>query len=125
MYYYNTINDTFDRVFDLFNKVHYYGENIKNPEEITNLEIALPGFSKKDITVEHQENTLTIKSVPSEEKTEEEYVHRGISSRHFTRTFTIADDVVIKGGTLKDGILSVELERVIPEEKKLKVIDIK
>ena len=68
---------------------------------------------------------MTIKSVPSEEKTEEEYVHRGISSRNFTRTFTVADDVVIKGGTLKDGILSVELERVIPEEKKLKVIDIK
>ena len=87
--------------------------------------MAVAGFSKKDITVEHQENTLTIKSVPSESKTEEEYVHQGISKRNFTRTFTVADDVVVKGATLKDGMLSVELERIIPEEKKLKVIDIK
>ena len=123
---FDSLFDTFDRVGEIHKSETYPTYNIKKlSDEKFAIEMAVAGFSKKDITVEHQENVLTIKSLPSEEKTEEEYVHRGISSRHFTRTFTIADDVVIKGGTLKDGILSVELERVIPEEKKLKVIDIK
>ena len=123
---FDNLFDTFDRVNAIHKSESYPPYNIKKlSDEKFAIEMAVAGFSKKDITVEHQENVLTIKSLPSEEKTEEEYVHRGISSRHFTRTFTIADDVVIKGGTLKDGILSVELERVIPEEKKLKVIDIK
>ena len=99
-------------------------KNLSKKEIEKNIKSTI-GFSKKDITVEHQENTLTIKSVPSESKTEEEYVHQGISKRNFTRTFTVADDVVVKGASLKDGMLSVELERIIPEEKKLKVIDIK
>ena len=123
---FDSLFDTFDRVGEIHKSETYPPYNIKKlSDEKFAIEMAVAGFSKKDITVEHQENVLTIKSLPSEEKTEEEYVHRGISSRHFTRTFTIADDVVIKGGTLKDGMLSVELERIIPEEKKLKVIDIK
>ena len=70
MYYYNTINDTFDKVFDMFNKVHFYGENFTNDEEITNLEVALPGFSKKDINIEIESRTLTISAdVPVEKET--------------------------------------------------------
>ena len=123
---FDSLFDTFDRVGEIHKSETYPPYNIKQlSDEKFAIEMAVAGFSKKDITVEHQENTLTIKSVPSEEKTEEEYVHRGISSRNFTRTFTVADDVVVKGASLKDGMLSVELERIIPEEKKLKVIDIK
>lgn len=123
---FDSLFDTFDRVGEIHKSETYPPYNIKKlSDEKFAIEMAVAGFSKKDITVEHQENTLTIKSVPSESKTEEEYVHQGISKRNFTRTFTVADDVVVKGASLKDGMLSVELERIIPEEKKLKVIDIK
>jgi molecular chaperone IbpA len=89
----------------------------------------LAGFSKGDIEVEVKENMLSIRSKDkSEEDVETEdgnVIHKGIAKRHFERTFTIADDTVVKGAELKDGLLSVELERIIPEEKKAKLIDIK
>ena len=92
------------------------------------IEMALAGFSKKDIEVKSQENTLTIKSKDKKEEVldkDEDILHRGISQRSFTRSFTVAEDVVVKGADLKDGLLSVKLERIIPDEKKPKIIDIK
>ena len=94
-----------------------------------NIEAALAGFNKKDIEVVAKDNTLTIKS--KKEKTSNkkngngEVLHQGISKRYFERSFTIADDVKVIGAELKDGLLTVSLERIIPEEKKEKVIEIK
>ena len=94
-----------------------------------NIEAALAGFNKKDIEVVAKDNTLTIKS--KKEKTSNkkngngEVLHQGISKRYFKRSFTIADDVKVIGAELKDGLLTVSLERLIPEEKKEKVIEIK
>ena len=94
-----------------------------------NIEAALAGFNKKDIEVVAKGNTLTIKS--KKEKTSNkkngngEVLHQGISKRYFERSFTIADDVKVRGAELTDGLLKVSLERLIPEEKKEKVIDIK
>ena len=94
-----------------------------------NIEAALAGFNKKDIEVVAKDNTLTIKS--KKEKTSNkkngngEVLHQGISKRYFERSFTIADDVKVIGAELKDGLLKVSLERLIPEEKKEKVIEIK
>ena len=94
-----------------------------------NIEAALAGFNKKDIEVVAKDNTLTIKS--KKEKTSNkkngngEVLHQGISKRYFERSFTIADDVKVLGAELKDGLLTVSLERIIPEEKKEKVIEIK
>ena len=91
----------------------------------------MAGFSKEDIQVEHKpdENSLVIKSVMSKEEKDVEdndgILHRGISKRQFTRSFSIADDVLVKSAKLENGMLSVELERIIPEEKKPKIIDIK
>ena len=90
----------------------------------------MAGFSKDDIEVEHKpdENSLIIKSVMSKDEKEVEdndgLLYRGISKRQFTRSFSIADDVIVKGAKLDNGMLSVELERVIPEEKKPKIIKI-
>ena len=93
------------------------------------IQLALAGFSKDDIEVEVKENTLSIRTKDKKEDEVESddgsIIHRGIAKRHFERTFTIADDTVVKGAELKDGLLSVELERIIPEEKKAKLIDIK
>lgn len=94
-----------------------------------NIEAALAGFNKKDIEVVAKDNTLTIKS--KKEKTSNkkngngEVLHQGISKRYFERSFTIADDVKVIGAELKDGLLTVSLEHLIPEEKKEKVIEIK
>ena len=74
-------------------------------------------------------NTLTIKSVKDESEKEVEendgILHKGIAKRMFTKSFTIADDVEIKGAELKDGLLSVSMERIIPENKKARTIQIK
>jgi molecular chaperone IbpA len=84
---------------------------------------------QKDIEVEYKENQLTVKSKKQEkpEETDEDgnMIHRGISKRMFARSFTISNDVEVKGAELKDGLLKVSLERIIPEHKKAKTIEIK
>ena len=104
---------------------------VKTGENTYDVELALAGFGKDDIMVEYKENLLTVKSKPNKdpadevEKYDDGIQHRGISKRMFTRTFTIANDVEVKGAELKDGLLKVSLERIIPEHKKAKTIEIK
>jgi molecular chaperone IbpA len=104
---------------------------VKTGENTYDVELALAGFGKDDIIVEYKENQLTVKSKPNKDPADEveEYdngmQHRGISKRMFTRTFTIANDVEVKGAELKDGLLKVSLERIIPDHKKAKTILIK
>ena len=128
----------FDNLFDDFDRIykfnsdsinHYPPYNIRKINDTDYvIELAIAGFGKKDIEVKSQENTLTIKSKDKKDevlKKDESVLHRGISQRSFKRSFTIAEDVVVKGADLKDGLLSVKLERIIPDEKKPKIIDIK
>ena len=93
------------------------------------IEVALAGFNKNDIEVVSKENTLTVKSKKEEtsdkKDKKDEVLHKGISKRYFERSWTIAEDVKVNGAELKDGLLTVSLERIIPEEKKAKTIDIK
>jgi len=101
---------------------------IKKNDHQYQIQLALAGFSKDDIEVESKENMLTIKSADKKEETVTEdgdIVHKGIAKRHFERTFTIADDTVVKSAELKDGLLRIDLERIIPEEKKARTIEIK
>ena len=126
----NLFND-FDRMlsFNSSSINHYPPYNIRKLNDTDYvIELAVAGFGKKDIEVKSVENTLTIKSVDKKQEVldkDESVIHQGISKRSFTRSFTIADDVVVKGADLKDGLLSVKLERIIPDEKKPKIIDIK
>ena len=123
----------FDNIFDHVNlhlentrSVNYPPYNINKIDDFNwNIEIALAGFGKKDIDVSTAENQLTIKSIESDEKDDKDTIHRGISKRQFTRSFTLADDVVVNGAELKDGMLTIELEKIVPEEKKPKTIKIK
>ena len=128
----------FDNLFDDFDRIykfnsssinHYPPYNIRKVNDTDYvIELAVAGFGKKDIEVKSQENTLTIKSTDKKDEVlekDESVLHRGISQRSFKRSFTIAEDVVVKGADLKDGLLSVKLERIIPDEKKPKIIDIK
>jgi len=102
---------------------------VKTGENTYDVELALAGFNKKDIDIEYRENILTVKSKKQDnaEETDPEgnMIHRGISKRMFSRSFTIANDVEVKGAELKDGLLKVSLERIIPEHKKAKTIEIK
>ena len=92
------------------------------------IEIAIAGFNKDDVEVEYEDNLLTVKTKDikrTEEKDGDEVIHRGISQRSFARSFTIADDVKVNGAELKDGLLTISCEKIIPEIKKKKLIEIK
>lgn len=124
----------FDRMFDkLFDESSVVTTNyppyniVKVSDTDYAIQIAVAGFGKDDIEIETKENTLTVKSVEKKEELVDDvtYLHKGISNRAFTRSFTIADDVVVKGATFENGLLSVALERIIPEEKKPRLIEIK
>jgi molecular chaperone IbpA len=117
---------------DFFNvpTVNYPPYNIvKTGANEYNVEVALAGFSKDDVSVEFAEGVLTIKSKDkkvSEKKDEDgNIIHKGISKRYFSKSFTVADDVEIKDAELKDGLLTVSMERIVPEGKKARVIEIK
>ena len=128
---FDNIFDHFERMFDdeVFSvpTVNYPPYNIvKTGENTYDIEVALAGFSKDDIEVEYAENMLHIKSKKVEDKDAKEgVIHKGISKRYFSKTSTVADDVVVNGAELKDGLLKVSMERIIPEAKKPKTIEIK
>ena len=87
------------------------------------IEMAVAGLSEEDLEVELKETVLEIRSKQSTED-EANYVHRGIAKRTFERAFTLSDDIVVKGCDLTNGMLIVELEKVIPEEKRARLIPI-
>ena len=130
----------FDDVFDHFESMfdgpslsvgsNYPPYNIvKTGKNTYDVEVALAGYGKKDIDVTYEDGMLNIKSVKDKETKEVEdnegMLHKGIAKRMFSRSFTIADDVVVKSAELKDGLLKVSMERIIPEEKKARTITIK
>ena len=86
------------------------------------IEMALAGFGKEDLEVETSNGTLTIRS--TKENTEELMAYQGIAYRKFERKFTIADDVVVNSASLEKGMLNINLERIVPEEKKPRLINI-
>ena len=88
------------------------------------IEMALAGFGKKDIEVEVVEGTLSVRSMKENDE-DDSTVYRGISRRRFDRKFTVADDVVVNGASLENGMLTIDLERVVPEEKKPRIITVK
>ena len=99
------------------------------------IEVALAGFNKNDVEVEFEDNLLTVRTkqvnITENERQSArqiengEIIHKGISQRQFARSFTIADDVKINSAELKDGLLTISCERIIPEYKKKKLIEIK
>ena len=118
----------FDTQFDSISVPNFPPYNIvKTGDNEYDVELALAGFNKKDIDVTVEDGILTIKSIvkDSKEDKEEGVIHKGIAKRYFSKSFTIADDVEVKGAELKDGLLKVSLERIIPESRKPKTISIK
>ena len=130
----------FDDMFDQFENMlgngsltmqsNYPPYNIrKTGSDKYSIEVALAGFSKKDVEVEFEDNLLTVRTKQvnkSEDKNVNgEILHKGISQRQFARSFTIADDVKVNGAELKDGLLTIACERILPDHKKKRLIEIK
>ena len=130
----------FDDMFDQFENMlgngnlamqsNYPPYNIrKTGNDKYSIEVALAGFSKKDVEVEFEDNLLTVRTKQVNKSDDKnvngEILHKGISQRQFARSFTIADDVKVNGAELKDGLLTIACERIVPEYKKKKLIEIK
>ena len=129
----------FDDMFDQFENMlgngsltmqsNYPPYNIrKTGKDKYSIEVALAGFSKKDVEVEFEDNLLTVRTKQvdkSENREDGEIIHKGISQRQFARSFTIADDVKVNDAALKDGLLTIACERVLPDHKKKRLIAIK
>lgn len=122
----------FDRHWEILNNFHnsittpsYPPYNIvKIDEDEYVVEMAIAGFSKKDIEIIQQEQTLTIEGKKDKDDTSN-YVHRGIAARNFKHTFALADYVEVESADFTDGILSVKIKRELPEEKKPRTIVVK
>jgi molecular chaperone IbpA len=123
---FDDVFDHFERMFDSdISAINYPPYNIvKTGPEKYNVEVALAGYGKDDISVDFAEGLLTIKSVKDDKDEKDGILHKGIAKRHFSRTFTIADDVEIKDAELKDGLLKVFLKRIVPEGKEARQIKI-
>ena len=90
------------------------------------IEVALAGIDKKDLDVKVQENTLRIAYDSSKEKSDDDdKLYRGIAQRSFRRQFSLSEDIEVTGASFKNGLLKIDLERIIPEEKRPKQITIK
>jgi molecular chaperone IbpA len=131
---FDNIFDHFERMFDdsdeFFRKptaAFPFYNIVKTGDTTYNIEVALAGYTKKDIKVDYADNLLTIKSVKEEKDSKESngIIHKGIAKRYFSKVFTIADDVEIKGAELKDGLLKVSLNKILPESKKSRSIEVK
>jgi len=126
----------FDDIFDQFDSMVSMGTSnyppyniVKTDKNNYDVEIALAGFNKKDISVEVENGILTIETIKDDQEKEVEenngILHKGISKRYFKKQFTIAKDVKVNGAELKDGLLKVSMERIVPEAMKLKKITVK
>jgi len=130
----------FDDMFDHLDMVHnhiphltannYPPYNIVKTGSLTyDIEVALAGYNKKDVQVTYENNMIKINSVKSKDEKEVEdndgILHKGIAKRNFYKSFTIAEDIEVKGAELKDGLLRVSLEKIVPDHKKARTINIK
>ena len=126
----------FDRVFDRLNNyvVHqnhmtptgYAPYNIRKEGDFNYvIEMALAGLSKDDLEVEVSDGTLSVRSKDKKDDEAGELLHRGISYRKFSRSWTLADDVVVNEAKMENGMLLINLEHVVPEEKKPRLVKIK
>lgn len=120
----------FDRHLELFRELEdvrikstYPPYNIRNiNDEKAEIELAIAGFRKNDVKITYKENVITVEGNRGED--DGDYSYKGIAARNFTQKFAIADDVVVNGATIEDGLLTIQLQRIIPDEKKARTIEI-
>ena len=128
---FDSIFDEFDRMLESTERynTNYPPYNIHRVDDHNyKIEVALAGYSKEDIEIELKENNLTVRNKLKEKVVNDNgngVIHKGISTRQFERSFTISEDIKVKDAELINGLLTIDLERIIPEEKKARLISIK
>lgn len=122
----------FDRIFNDFENRHvsattnYPPYNVlKHDDDHFEIEVAVAGFDREDVTVEVDQNQLIIKGQRIKEEDIGKYIHRGLAARDFERVFTLMDHMEVGEAELTNGILSVKITRVVPEALKPRSITIK
>lgn len=126
----------FDEQFNRLAKMHddmtknipnYPPYNIRKTGDNTYvIELAVAGFARQDIEIELTDNTMIVRgNAASDEKESENYLWKGIATRNFTRTFALEDQIEVKDAEMLNGMLRVFLERIIPEHKKPKKVEVK
>ena len=121
----------FDNMFDELLRTSQANTNyppyniVKQSEDAFAIELAVAGFKDGEISITTERNQLTVKGEQAVDlDSQVEYLHRGISARSFSRTWTLADHVEVAGAKSENGILTISLERKVPEEQKPKSIAI-
>ena len=121
----------FDHLFDELEKITNHANDTYPPHNVIksddmkyDIELAVAGFSKDDITIELKEHVLYIKGDREKRRKDEAYVHKGISGRKFSKSFRLSEYAEVSGADLTDGILTVSIEVVLPEEKRPQIISI-
>jgi molecular chaperone IbpA len=118
-----TTVDEFEKLFTTTKLATYPPYNIiKEDDTHYRIEVAVSGFKRHEIDVETIGNQLFVNGAISTARTSEGYLHHGIAKRDFSHKFTVADNVVVKGADLVDGLLEIKLESIIPEEQKSRKI---
>ena len=119
----------FDHIFDQLESIHSHAKDTYPPHNVIKhdnmkyeIELAVAGLSEEDIKVNVEDGVLTVES--TSEKSDEEFLYQGIAKRSFKRSWTLSDDIIVKGASLVDGMLTVTMEKIIPEDKKPKSIPI-
>ena len=119
----------FDRTLQLLERADTHSSSnyppyniVKIDEENFQIEMAVAGFDKKEVSISKEKEKLIIEGEQDTES--KEYVHQGLASRSFKRSFTLADDIIVNGADMKNGILVVSLERIVPDEDKPQEIKI-
>ena len=122
---FDSIFEDIHRLASVAGKDNYPPYNvIKIDDDHFAIELALAGIDKEALDIQVDQNQLTISTDKAESDEELEYLHKGISQRGFSRSFTLADHVIVQGADMVDGILKISLERQLPEELKPRKIDI-
>ena len=127
---FDSIFEEFDRLLESTERYNsnYPPYNIRKLNDNDyKIEVALAGYSRDDIELELKDSTLTVRNKTKEKVINDEsngVIHKGISTRQFDRSFTISEDIKVKHAELKNGLLNIDLERIVPEEKKPRLISI-
>lgn len=121
----------FDHLFDELEQITNHAKDTYPPHNVIkaddmkyDIELAIAGFSKDDITIELKEHVLSIKGDREQRRDQDKYVHKGISGRKFYKSFRLSEYAEVTGADLTDGILTVNIEVVLPEEKRPQQISI-
>ena len=110
------MDDYFDRIFALNETTNYRPYNLVQVNNVeSRLEIALAGFKKEEVNVYTEFGKLFVSGNKESDESETRYAHRGIAQRTFTRSWTLSDDTEVGSVTFEDGLLTIELGKVVPD----------